>query len=782
MAPFAYDGFEELRGVWGGAPGTVPPYFAHQAINRFFREDRNRTRPSILNIELEFESTDERTFFEAGNGQGAFFYNSYPSFLSPRLACSIGGRIYTVEVQGRTGIVRRLFDGNARQFMHSWFAQGFEFLFVQDGINAPLIWDGTNVPYRSNLVANQIPTGSVMAFIHGRMVVASADGKNRIFVGDIAYGGDTTTTADIIGFTEQDYWAEGGSFDTPIFVGDIMGLYAMPYLDTGTGQNELVVGCTNGFTSLDLSGRRETWIDTQVQRVSLVGSGLVSSHGFCGLNGDMFYRSGDGIATYRNARVEYEQSWRQTPISREVNYWIKPDRLDLLEFIPMVSWQNMVLCGCSPLIEKPSNSCFGYHRFCRGFVVFDADNMSTAGRQGTPVWHGMWTGIRPWEMISGRIGNSQRCFAFSYDRDQKNRLYEITLLDGDDVFEGTPRRIFSMFTSSELGIVQGKTTAFEPKKLNGGMLELSNVLAASTFTIDYRPDGSPCWIEVDQGSPGCNCPTWPSNQCSRVSWPVFSRKYLTAVDGKECVPGTEQPANVFYHAQMRMRMEGSMEVERFSIRMDLQPDAQIAKCLGNTCAPITCCPDEFDYTYHIAPSGKNTKVPTLTCEPPEVTYTSTRYWRAVCPSISGMSVIAQGQGTSTISQADADAKALTAAQLAAALLLEQQGCPACTPQIVAEVIVDGGTVDFSSYFAPGQFPTSIGQPWRIVVVTNNATVVQGVVNNSGTLEISLVFSNYDWSFNTTTKVFTDGGGGSIVLQLQIGCNSGGVIVWPDGDY
>jgi len=793
--PNYYDGHQQLRGVFGGSPDSVPATYAHQAVNRFFREDYNRTRPSIQNIELEFENDDERVWFQGANGQGATFYNGYPSYLTSKLVASIGGRIFTIEVNGRRGIVKKLYDGNSRQFMHTWFAQGFQWLAIQDGIHPPLFWDGVNPPRRSNLAKDEMPVGSVMAFIHGRFVVASADGKNSIYVGDIAYGGTLTKPDDILSFTERTYWAEGGNFGTPVFLGDIMGLYAMPFLDTGTGQNELVVGCTNGFTSLDLSQPREQWINTSVQRVALIGTGLSSSHAFAGLNGDMFYRSQAGVSSYRNSRIEYSQRWNQTPISNEVNYWLEPDRKDYLEFSQMTSWQNMVMCGSSPLISSPNNGSFGKHRYCRGVVTFDADPMSRAGRDGEPVWHGLWTGVRPWAFAQGFIGNANRCFAFSYDRDGRNRLYEFTLSDRDDFFDGQPRKIDSFYTTSMFGNVEEVTNAFAPKIINGGVIELSTIRGASKFTVEYRPDGSPCWIFVDDGEPGCDCATRKTCEeapdrpmTASAQW---ARKYLQQVPSNKCVPGSSQPANVWYHCQVKVSGIGSFTVDRLNIRFEVRPDGQIAECLGNNCDPIDCCPSINDYGYNIAPPGTNNEVPFTPEEPPNgkvrigtdangnpiYGWIATRTARVCCPQDQTICVIEQATATSVVSQLAADNAALAAANTAANAILN---CPECVTQVLSDSFVESGDwIDFSGFFAAGEYSGSELLPIRIVNVLTDTEIAGGNVDETGTLVITQVLEYADGTYDPLTHIYVDSGPGSARIQLQIGCNINGAYTWPE---
>lgn len=760
-----YDGHQQLRGCWGGNPASVPEGYAQRAVNRFFREDEHRTRSAIQNIPLEFESEEQRIWFEAANGQGATFYNTYPSYVTPRLVASLGGRIFTIELQGQRGVVKQLFDGNSRQFMHAWFGQGFEWLAVQDGINPPVLWNGSAAARRSDITKNEMPVGSVMAFIHGRFVVASADGLNTIRISEIAYANTNLNRDDILVFPP-----ELPTYDIAANLGSINGLYPMPFLDTGTAQNELVAMCTQGFTSFNFSGDEASLLG-QIQKISLVGSGLQSSHGFAGLNGDVFFRSVDGISTYRNARIEYDQSWRLSPVSREVNYWIKPDRKDLLEFIPMVNWQNMVFTGCSPQIEAPNNPGFGYHRYCRGFVVFDADNMSTAGRDGNPVWHGMWSGIRPWAFAQGLIGTASRCFAFSYDRDGRNRLYEVTLSQTDDTFNRQNRKIVSSYTTKQFGITEN-LSAFAPKYFDGGVLEFSGVNGASTFAVDYRPDGSPCWVPILSGTPGCACPDLQREDCGPyTAAPQWGRAYFPQVKPTVCLPGSKQPAAVFHHCQMRITMTGSFVVDRMNIDMRPAPDGQRVSCDLTSCKPIDCCPSADDYAYHIAPAGVNTEVPTI----PDVTpvFTASRSYRAVCPSLPSLFVIGYGSASSTISQADADAKAQAAAQTNAEAQLD---CPSCTPALIYEFpMVNGDTEDLSAYFA-ADYSTSANNPWRL---TSDDLIVTGAVSDAGVLEVVTEYTdNADFSFNTGTFVLTYTGVDPTTVRLEIGCNIGGTQTWP----
>lgn len=735
MGDYFYDGHEAISGVSGANPTVIPRNFCSLSVNRSFRYDENRTRPGFVSLELKFPDDDrhgnDRKLFEAGNGQGGTFYNAYPSFQPSLLVFSIAGSIFTVEVRGQVGYVRRLISGNYPTFLHAWFAQGFEWLVIQDGGSKPILWNGTDPPRRSKIDENEVPIGSVMAFIHGRLVVASSDGTNQIQVGDIVYGSETTNTNDIIRFTETTYWAEGGAFGVPLFIGDIMFMVPMPYLDTSNGQNELVVVGKDGGISLDLSGPRETWKDTRVERVSQIGGGGISSHGYALLNSDLLFRSTEGVRSYRNSRSEFQQSWRQSPISTDVRRWMGSSAGRYGQFCPMASWNNQLLVGVSPMIAKPNTLDCGFHRFHRGFVVLDAQPESNTLQNGASIWQGLYTGIRPVTFVEGRIQDRHRCFCLSYDRDGKNRIYEITTNERNDWFEGDRRKITSSYDTGLWGSV-GKSTNFDLKQLNGGMIQVSGLSEEVDLTVSYRPDSTPCFIELYKQKLGCECPT-ADDGCVVSALPTREHRHLPAAKDKPCAPGSRQPGNIMFSTEARVEATGAVVVDRMAFKFTPRPHGENVDCSASTCKPASCCPHEGEFAYQLAPEGSNSNVPTV--PPPDgipQEFTATASAVATCPD--GTEATATATATSTISFQDALTKAKAQAQaLAEAQLHCGERCK-CINAGFAPVF-HGDTYDMSVFFLPNSFPNNEGETWRILD-TNSVVYAQGIVTGGSLVTLS----------------------------------------------
>jgi len=602
-----FDGHDALTGMEGGNPSMISASSCATAVNRSFRGGYNRTRTPFRELTLTFASDEDEQLFRYGNVQGAFFYQGRPPttnqiiggevilYWPNYIVVSIAGTLFGILLSGKTGTVSKIRSDNNPLLMHTWFEQGYEWLFAQNGEQNCVIWNGqdpTNAKncFRSQPNINQIPTGGPMAFIYGRMVVTSADGRNQIAVGDIAYGNHQNNSSDIYMFTDQTYWGEGGYFDIAASVlGDIMGITPMPYLDTGSGQNELVVLCRNGATSFDLSSPRTSWLNNQVERISLIGMGCASTHSLALVNGDLLYKSKDGIRTYRNSRQEFASGYTQAPISFDVDKWLSQENESLLEFSSQISWNNMLFSTVMPMLEKNQTPGYGYHRYHRGMVVLDFQtNNKLSGPR--PIWYGLWTGIRPTALVQGYDGGIHRAFAFSYDCDGKNRIYEFERKGDYDYANGQRKAIVSFYdTPRYCGF---ESNRFTHKRLTGGNIELSGMNDAVGLTVQYRPDNARGFVDWKTATVGCQC-------TGLGQGPSWDRKNL-GQPNDVCIDGSKFLANIFRASQFRIKLTGAATVDRLGVTMVTKEQTDKDNIAQPTaCAVTTQCPNAEDFSYSI---------------------------------------------------------------------------------------------------------------------------------------------------------------------------------------
>jgi len=188
--PDFFDGAEVLVGVSGNRPDLVASNQAANAVNRNFRFAINDARLTFRQITLSYPDDEDgnlKKLFDGGNFQGAFLYQSWPTFLTSCIVASFAGTIMKIVISGNQGTVTKLIDGNEPTFRHCWMAQGFEYLFIQNGLQPCIIWDGVNPARRADTTKGEMPVGSVMAFNQGYMVVVSADGLNQIAISNQVY-------------------------------------------------------------------------------------------------------------------------------------------------------------------------------------------------------------------------------------------------------------------------------------------------------------------------------------------------------------------------------------------------------------------------------------------------------------------------------------------------------------------------------------------------------------------------------------------------------------------
>jgi hypothetical protein len=209
------DGFTSIMlGVNSGeAPNTLPPGQLAWMVNGTTRTNYPQCRPGWVKRALN------GTAIEPGLFQGASAF-----IRVNELVLSVGGRVYAIDLGSYA--VRELTDPadrNSSILRRAWFCEGEDFMFIQDGQAGCLIYDGASV-IRSDIAAQQVPTGTCMAYALGRLWVALPGGRSYV-ASDLVYG-DSGTPAygrrdAILYFKENTLLSGGGAFGIPFLSGNI---------------------------------------------------------------------------------------------------------------------------------------------------------------------------------------------------------------------------------------------------------------------------------------------------------------------------------------------------------------------------------------------------------------------------------------------------------------------------------------------------------------------------------------------------------------------------------
>lgn len=604
-----FDGFQSVLAQDADThPSYLPEYYVAESVNRTFRGGINRTRPSIRNINIqpaEKESESIVSDILNGNFQGSYPYRATNYDTSDGILLSVSGVIYFLKIKNNVAYAQKLIDGNDPAMMHTWFVQAEDRAYIQNGYQNAIAWDGVNPAYRLNPYKKKMPIGTIMEYAFGRVFVT--DKYNLIYASDIIYGNGFNDTSNTENFTEITYWAEGGAFATPANMGDIRAMKVMPYIGGNLrGQGELVVLTTNGAFSMDVSLPRTEWADRQIQRISLLGRGCTSPYTTLA-NSELWFRSNDGWAFYSNSQSEFGRYFSMRKLSREVNKWVDRDTGWLKQFASAMFFDNYIISTVAPQTKKTTAE--GLHRYHRGMIVLDLDQSSSPSpdAQLSFRWNGLWTGIRPTQLLTALIAGEKRGFAFSFDTDNKNRLYEITSKQGDDYSVNGTVPIESKFITGRYDFtLTQKTNKFLRKRITGGEMWMSEIKGTVESSVDYRADSNPCWGELKvpttYGCPPCS-PIVYDNCEPRRGGDLYKRYKFNTPDTSECNDISDIPSVEGSEFQLRVNLKGAATVDRVRIMANIKnnEDSPVGDCpeQEDECPSLSCCQERY-WDYSIA--------------------------------------------------------------------------------------------------------------------------------------------------------------------------------------
>jgi len=573
------DGFMTLeRGVDGGkASSLLPRNQLSSAVNVTMRGGFAKTRPAFNDMPLTFaagtsqDADQMESRFKTGLFQGA---SAYKSGGSSYIICSVAGYIYRIDL--RTGVVNditplssnRTPDPNSSRIRVAYFQQAEHYLIIQDGRNRPIIFDGANCR-RSDIGANEVPTGTAMAYGGGRLWVA----RGREFVAGDIVGGPT----DVIKFTENTYINEGGAFAVPLDTGDITAMKFMNQPDTSLGQGELLVHTANAIFAVNVPVDRDSWknVEYPTVRIVAISYGSVSDRSCVLVNSDMFYRSPDGIRSYVSSRREWQQ-YGQIPVSREVNPFIAQDtQADTYETSSAVLFDNRLLATVSPQRHDSGT-------YYRGLVVMDFDSVGGSGDKMPPVWDGLWTGLKFLQLISTEVDYEDRCFAFHLDTENSCgiQLWEITRNGRKD--NGTTD-IASFIESSSFSF----ENPFEMKSLEYGEMFVDELKGNVSFHIKYKPNQYPVWVDWNSFSECVkyeNCT--PDSGCLTFNnyKPQYRTRMLIPQPADDCESTNGMPMRKAYEFSVRIGWTGDARIKGFRLHAYPVVEEPYSGCITTTCS------------------------------------------------------------------------------------------------------------------------------------------------------------------------------------------------------
>ena len=605
-----FDGFTSIIAQDADThPSYLPESVIAESVNRTFRGGINRTRPSIRNIEIVAGSGQSETIvndIQNGNFQGAYPYRRTKYNSADGILISVSGIIYFLKIVNNLATAYKIIEGNDPGMMHTWFVQAEDRVYIQNGYQNAIVWDGdlTIPAYRLNPYQKKMPIGTVMEYAFGRVFVS--DRFNQIYASDIIYGNGFTDTKNTENFTEIGYWAEGGAFSTPAMMGSITGMKVMPELGLNLrGQGQLVILTGSGAFSMDVSIPRSQWSTSNIQRISLLGRGCTSPY-LALANSELWFRSHDGWAFYSNTQSEFNRYFSLRKLSREVNKWVQNDTPWLKQFASTMFFDNYLISTVAPQTYR-SQGVEGLNRYHRGMVVLDLDQSSSPApdAQLSFRWNGIWTGFRPTQLLTALIQGEKRGFGFSFDKDNKNRLYEFTTAQDNDYGPNGSSQISSFFTTGRYDFNRsGATNKFLRKKITGGEMWMSEIKGKVDSYVDYRADSNPCWSELKVPTTfGCDPCSPKVTECvPQKGGNRYKRYKFNTPDPSECNDLAGIPSAEGSEFQIKVNLTGAATVDRVRLMANIKnnDDSPVGDCPeeNEECEPFLCCQEKY-WEYNI---------------------------------------------------------------------------------------------------------------------------------------------------------------------------------------
>jgi hypothetical protein len=404
----------------------------------------------------------------------------------------------------------------------------------------------------------QLPAGGPMDYYMGRMWVANG---TEYLGGDIVGGSSGTGIYGyrdaILSITENEYLSGGGTFAVPTNSGNITALKHNANLDTALGQGLLFPFTRKSIYSVNVPPDRAEWdvLEEPLQRVAQINFGTTSDRSVIPVNGDLFYRSPDGIRSLIMA-IRYFGQWGNTPISEEVIRALQNDDQTLLDWVSAVNFENRLLTTCLP-VETDFGVAY------RGLVSLDFDLVSSMRGKTDPAWEGIWEGLDILKLVKGDFGGVERTFAFVRARlDNTLGLWELSKDNPEDENSFGPARITWIFETPSYD--WGNCNQL--KELDTLRIWIDRVYGKVDFTLYYRNDQNACWNYWNAWSTCAarnDCED-PGNEYCEYPTTIYKQQYRAMMTMPKapqyCDVSMDRPTNQGYSFQFRLVIKGSCRV------------------------------------------------------------------------------------------------------------------------------------------------------------------------------------------------------------------------------
>jgi len=473
---------------------------------------------------------------------------------------------------------------NPSNLLDGWMVQAENFVVIQDGFSRPLIFNGTNLRRATD---DEIKTGKAMAYVNGRIWYALPNGFS-FRATDIVYGDGTR--ASVLKETENTFLNEGGDFAVPSDSGGITAMAVPGNPDTSLGQGPLLVFTPRYVFSIQAPVNRDAWknLNYPIQAVSLISSGALGSRSTVTINGDVLYRSIDGVRSFVIARRSFND-YGNTPISNEIANVIGNDQSDLLWSSSAVVFDNRLLMTCQPKYDSKGV-------IHRALAVLDFELITSMRKKFPPAWSGIWTGLNALQVLKTENAYGDRCFCIARGSDDSIQIWEITKGDSFDSSISMPKKKIQWLVQTRAYNFQ---SPFSLKRLDSGDIFIESLDGDVSFNLEYRPDQYPGWLEWADWSE-CATTTQCQNLCPLINLQQQYRPKIRLPTPSDipCISSIDTIARNMYEVQLSLTVTGYCQIKSLRIHAYDVQEPVVGECpTFKGCKTLDACDtNPFLYT------------------------------------------------------------------------------------------------------------------------------------------------------------------------------------------
>lgn len=568
-----YDGQVTMLSVNSfSEPTDLKPHEIQWGYNVMTRGGRVATRFGFRSI---FKYT-------CGKAQGLSFF--FPTSGQPQLVAAVSGRIFALPnpFTSYSEIPSIRFAAQAPMVFFkqatvsktpTQVVNPYPVLMMQDGYSRAAytdgqLWrhldptpDGFHSP--TSIGAKETLYGLAMEWVGDRLWVARG---REIFASDIA---------DPLHFTENTYMAGGNSLQAI----DGMEIRAMKRT---ADSKQLIVFTDQNSTRINAGVTvRADWGTTPDFIKSLFpGVGCVGPKAITDASGELAWMSQEGMRLY-NAVGDSVFNAKNNVASREM------ERSWKVRSKKFMSMSCMDYRDGYTMVGMPCGDIFNRHIW-----VMDNSSSDLLQEQFPYSWNGVWTGIRPVEIVSGVVNGELRTFCMSQDRDAV-RIWEMFR---EDQLDGDCDIICNFDTKGNAYDGESPVTF---KRYNYSSMFVSDLQGNANITLDYKNEYD-CFSEVGEWNLCAATCRASSPTCEAGSLKVLDKqnRFLKGQEAQDdCGEGTSRfrrPVGT-YHT-MRVAWSGKLAVHGIRHVADQVQEADIGECPPDeSCVELSCCDSEPDY-------------------------------------------------------------------------------------------------------------------------------------------------------------------------------------------